>query len=354
MWMAKSASPVIVVASDEEIIALLPHLIGPAAARRVTGNITAQKRTISQMVFDWRSVIGAHATQTAEDTNISVTFYLDGGDGERRFSLAVDVGRRCVIERPIPGTVPPLSLGVIVEETKHFHVPYMELAELILAGARNGDPIARSAVILVKGVAFTVKAFACFIGVLFLAASVFFALPLRDAHGKVIEHVKRWINEWTVTNETPDGRLPERLRLDTPPISSNGVTDEHFLSDTEAVFTVRQPEEILRRAEKSDPNYVGAHVEWEWQVTVGERPMICKHTENAQLHVVFDSPVTPGSVTYSFIPIVVRHTVSGPFTVGVSGPAGPLMPPQPGDFDQSDMLIVSDARTYNTCVAVAP
>lgn len=350
MWIAKNGTPVHVVASDAEIIELLPYIVGPAIARRVTGSIADQKRTMSQMAFDWRSVIGQGVTTRVENSEVAVTFYLDGGDGERRFSLAVDIGSTPVIERPVAGTTPPLSLSTIVEETKRSHSPYMQWAELIRAAALNGDRVAQSAVLLINTTRVAGKAFATLIGVLGLIATVFFALPLPEAHAKVIDHVNRWISEWTVTNETPDGRLPERLRLHTPPTFSNEDTDVHFLSDTEAMFTIRKPEEILRRAEKSDPTYVGAHIEWEWQVTVGKRSKICKHTENAQLHMFFDSTMARENVTFSVAPLIVRHSVSGPFTVGVPGPAGPLTPPKPGDFDQGDVLVVADPRTYNTCV----
>jgi hypothetical protein len=350
MWMAKSALPVIVAASDEEIITFLPHLIGPAAARFVTGDLAAQKRTISQIIFDWRSVIGVCATQTAEDTNVSTTFYLEGADAERRFSLAVDVGSVRVVERPIPGTVPPMSLSAIVEETKDFRAPYMEWAELIRVAALNGDPVARRAEMLIKAGVVAGNTIASIVGAAVLVALVFFALPIPEAHAKAIEKVKHWINEWTVTNETPDGRLPECLRLHTPPALSNDNTEVRFLSETEAVLTLRRPEETLRRAEQSDPAFVGAHIEWEWHVTVGTRPPICKHTENAQLHVIFDPSMVGESVSSTVAPLIVKHSVIGPFTVGVPGPAGPLVPPEPGYFDQSDILVVADPRTYNTCV----
>jgi hypothetical protein len=199
-----------------------------------------------------------------------------------------------------------------------------------------------AAVTLLKASAITVKGAAYVLTVLLLAGLLFFAAAPRSAQARVIETIKRWLNEWTVKNETPDGRLPERLRLNTPPAFSNDNTEVRFLSDTEAVLTLRRPEETLRRAEQSDPAFVGAHIEWEWHVTVGKRPAICKHTENAQLHVIFDPSMVGESVSSTVNPLIVQHSVSGPFTVGVPGPAGPLVPPQPGYFDQSDILIVAD------------
>lgn len=350
MWIAQTAIPVTVVASDEDIIQLLPHLISSASIRRIAGRKSEQLRTVSQMAFDWRAVIGPQATRTAEDTNVAVTFYLDGNADTRRFSIAVDAASARIIERPIAGMTPPISLSTIIEETKVFRAPFMEWAELTYVAARDGNPVAMAAIMTTKAVKTVAKGTGYTLAGLVLAALLFFAVAPRSAQARVIEAVRRWLNEWSVKNETPDGRLPERLRLDTPPALSNEDTEVRFLSDTEAVLTLRRPEEKLRRIAQSDPAFVGAHVEWEWRVTVGKRPAICKHTENPQLHVLFDPTMAHENVSSSVAPLIVRHSVLGPFTVGVPGPAGPLVPPQPGYFDQSDVLVVADARTHSTCV----
>jgi hypothetical protein len=131
MWIAKTAIPATVEASDEDIVQLLPHLISSVAIRRITGRKSEQVRTVSQMAFDWRAVIGPEAVRKAEGTDMAVSFYLDGNADARRFSIAVDAGRVRVVERPIAGMTAPVPLSVVIEETKVFRAPYLEWAELM-------------------------------------------------------------------------------------------------------------------------------------------------------------------------------------------------------------------------------
>ncbi len=351
MWIAKTASNVTVGATDAEIVGLLPHLIGPRAARRIGWSVAERKRAVSRMAFDWRSVIRQGATEKAENTDVAMTFYLEGGDGERRFSLAVDVGGIRVLERPIPGTAVPVSLVTIVEETKQFRLPYMQWAEFIHVAALNGDPVAKAAELFIKGGGAVAKGAGYVLAALLLGSLLFFAGAPRDAQARVIERVQRWLRSWAVKNETEDGRLPDRLRIPGKPFFRDENSEVQWISDTEAVFTLRHPDETLSRARKQHESYRTGHIEWEWNVILGDRAPICKHTENPQLHVTFDELTKNNQLAFACRPIVVVHGVSESFSVGVPDAAvGSQRPPKPGDLDLGDVLVIADPRTYNTCL----
>jgi hypothetical protein len=205
MWIVKTGNAgVPVVATDGEIIELLPLLVGSACAERLAQSDKEIHKTISSMTFDWRSVIGVGAVCPVEDTEINVTFYLGGGEAERRFWFTLDApidGRRVpLIPAPAPDAT-PISLVTVVEEIKVFHAPYMQWMERIRAAALNGDPAARHAMewfikttaIARKGAVIAGKSAAYLLAFAFLGGLVLYALPAPDLQAKVLEKIEEFL-----------------------------------------------------------------------------------------------------------------------------------------------------------------
>lgn len=357
MWITHAGVSPQVATTDQEIDELLPYLIGRAGAERLGRSERERQRAISQMAYDWRAVIAEGVTHAAEDADVHVTFYFGGSAGERRFSLAIDLaanGGRLQIAAPISGAQPPISLTEIVRSTTKYTSPYMAWAEQLRVAALQGDSKARAAVMVLKGLALAAevgaKCIAIVIGTAILAGLIFFALPIPKAHAGVIERFFPFVlKTWPIHDETPDNRLPDRLRLEIAPDWQDERYVVQWISDYEAVFTLREPERIAAEYRAAHAHPV-EHLEWSWRIEIGYLSApIWKTTHNPQLRVIFDRPFSEVRGTKIGIACLPQHTVEsvGYYTPGVPPSQQPRSePPELGFYDKSDMLVLADPKTH--------
>lgn len=355
LWLAKSGSTtcVPVVATDAEIAALLPHLVGAPAANRVGRSEQERRRALSQMAYDWKAVIGTGARCQVEDAAPAVTFHLAGSDGHRRFWFAVDLlsgasdGSR-VIEPPVLGAEPPVSLAAVVDATKVYRSAYMEWAELLIAAARAGHPGARAAVTAIRAA----RGIAVAVVVFVTAGLLFLALPMPKLHAQVLDAIRAAVQRAlgvVVKNETSDYSLPPRLRIGAAPLFADKDITVQRLSATALVFTHNRAAEVARELLTSHQHDDGPfeHIQWEWAIRTKDMPApVFKRTENPQLRVEFGRPIDLADlISVGCFP---THDRSRLYRFGPPGSSPP--PPSPmtaAERDARDRLIIGRPETYD-------
>ena len=357
-WITKTATRSCVVSvTDRELIELLPLLVGDDRAEQITklngGQLPEASilRKLTSFAGDWSTVIGSGATTRAENSTANVTFHLAGGSGERRFWFSVSVetaeGLVVVVEEPVQGREPPVSLADIVKETSVF----LEWAEKILAAARLGDKGARAAVALFRGAITGAKGVALALGVAFLGALLFFALPVRDLQAKVIERIQQLLH-YVITNETPDSSLPRRLQTNGVVISEDAHLRVQMVGEKTIVITIKDAAALAHAYQVSQhssslPPGARDHIEWEWRI----RPQhiattIYKRTENPQLRVVLDRR-NAVIAELAVGPMRVYHLETPVHVPGPGVPPIPNGPPARESFDARDLLVIGDPTTYD-------
>lgn len=159
------------------------------------------------------------------------------------------------------------------------------------------------------------------------------ARALPPAIRWIVKQVKTYI----LHSETPDNSLPSRLQV--PAQVTSGPFDLAWTSPTTLVITVREAAEVARRFRAANPQpHPEVRIVWEWRVRFAHIAQpIFKRTENPQLRIVADRPGTTIK-EYGCEPRWVRT---------MYGATNSTAPPSQEWIDRRDLLVLSDARTYD-------